>query len=65
MEQKIMYRINNYQLGAKLKFCPLDKIYKQERTDSKHIEVWFANLTRNELQWVNMLLGKPKIIDAE
>lgn len=63
--EKIMYQINNYQLGAKLKSCPLEKILKQERKDSKHTEVWFANLTKNEQQLVNKLLGKPKFISAE
>lgn len=62
---EIMYQINNYQLGAKLKSCPLEKILKQERKDSKHTEVWFANLTKNEQQLVNKLLGKPKFISAE
>lgn len=57
MRQKVfVYRINNYQLGAKLKSCPTHKIFKQEREDPRHTVVWFKDLTANELQLVNRLL---------
>lgn len=54
----IKFVVNNYQLGAKVKSTPTHKIIKQERIDSKHIEIYYGGLTDNEIAFVERVLAK-------
>ena len=38
---KVLYTINNYTVGAKLRTAPTHLITRQERIDSKYTEVEF------------------------
>ena len=46
---RVQYIINNYQLGAKLKTCPIHKIISQTRIDSKHVVIIFEIKQKEEV----------------
>lgn len=54
----IKFVVNNYQLGAKVKTTPTHKIIKQERIDTKHVEIYYGGLTDNEVTFVERVLAK-------
>lgn len=47
---KVLYTVNNYMLGAKVKSTPMDKIISQNRIDKTHTEViyQFENIRQKE-----------------
>ena len=54
---RVQYTINNYQLGAKLKTCPIHKIISQTRIDSKHVVIIFE-INQKEMELVNKVFAK-------
>lgn len=36
---KVMYVINNYQLGSRMRMTPVDKIVEKQRVDKSHTQV--------------------------
>lgn len=36
---KVMYIINNYQLGSRMRMTPVDKIVEKQRIDKSHTKV--------------------------
>ena len=57
MHMRVQYTINNYQLGAKLKTCPIHKIISQTRIDSKHVVIIFE-INQKEMELVNKVFAK-------
>lgn len=62
---KIRFVVNNYQLGAKIKSTPVDKIVLQNRLDKYHIEVIYDELTENEKNFCEKVLSKRGVIIDE
>lgn len=54
---RVQYTINNYQLGVKLKTCPIHKIISQTRIDSKHVVIIFE-INQKEMELVNKVFAK-------
>lgn len=61
---KAQYTINNYVLGARLKMTPVHKIIKQYRKDSRYTIVIYQDLTPNEFQFINKILGRKGTITS-
>lgn len=38
-KMKVMYIINNYQLGSRMRMTPVDKIVEKQRVDKSHTQV--------------------------
>lgn len=55
---KIQYTINNYQLGGKLRMCPVHKITIQKRIDEEHTLVVFDDFTTTEKAFTDKVLAK-------
>lgn len=54
---KVRYIVNNYQKGAKLRTCPIDKIIDMENIDNKHTSVVF-DVNEREIEFINKVLAK-------
>ena len=61
---KVLYIINNYQLGAKVKSTPTDKIISQNRINKTHTEIiyQFENIKQKE-SCDRILVKNGKIIE--
>lgn len=55
---KVRFVLNNYQMGAKLKTAPTDKIISQVRLDRSHTEVIFKDVTSREVDFMEKLFAK-------
>lgn len=62
---KVKFVVNNYQLGAKIKSTPVDKIVLQNRLDKYHTEVIYDELTENEKNFCEKVLSKKGVIINE
>ena len=54
----VRFTVNNYTLGAKVRTTPVHKIVKQERVDSRHTLIIYANVTERERQFIEKVLAK-------
>lgn len=50
--------VNNYQLGGKVRTTPTHKIISQERIDSKHTVIVYADINDRERQFIERVLAK-------
>lgn len=62
---KVKFVVNNYQLGAKIKSTPVDKIVLQNRLDKYHTEVIYDELTENEKNFCEKVLSRRGVIIDE
>lgn len=62
---KVKFVVNNYQLGAKIKSTPVDKIVLQNRLDKYHTEIIYNELTENEKNFCEKVLSKKGVIINE
>ena len=65
LNMKVLYTVNNYMLGAKVKSTTTDKIILQNRIDKTHTEIvyQFENIRQKE-SCDKILAKKGKIIEA-
>lgn len=60
----VEFVVNNYQLGAKVKTTPVDKIAEQERIDKSHTRIRYVDVTEREKSFIEKVLAKrAKIIE--
>lgn len=62
---KVKFVVNNYQLGAKIKSTPVDKIVLQNRLDRYHTEVIYDELSDNEKKFCEKVLSRQGVIINE
>ena len=62
---KVKFTVNNYQLGAKIKFTPMHKIISQNRLDKYHTEVIYDELTENEKNFCEKVLSRKGMVIDE
>ena len=62
---KVVYIINNYMLGARLRMTPTDKIVSQKRISKSHTEIVYVFATMKEKEYCDKLLSKAGLIIAE
>lgn len=61
---KVLYTVNNYQLGAKVKTTQIDKIISRNRIDKSHIEIIYDFSSEREKEFCDKVLAKKgKIIN--
>lgn len=61
---KVLYTVNNYMLGAKVKSTPTDKIISQNRIDKTHTEVIYQFENSRQKESCDRILAKNgKIIE--
>lgn len=54
---KVMYTINNYQLGSRMRMTPVDKIVDKKRVDKSHIQVVYE-INDREKQFIDKCYAK-------
>jgi len=54
---KVMYTINNYQLGSRMRMTPVDKIVEKQRIDKSHTKVVYE-ITEREKQFIDKYYAK-------
>lgn len=54
---KVMYTINNYQLGSRMRMTPVDKIVEKQRIDKSHTKVVYE-ITEREKRLVDRCYAK-------
>lgn len=54
---KVMYMINNYQLGSRMRMTPVDKIVEKQRIDKSHTKVVYE-ITEREKQFTDKCYAK-------
>lgn len=54
---KVMYMINNYQLGSRMRMTPVDKIVEKQRIDKSHTKVVYE-ITEREKQFTDRCYAK-------
>lgn len=54
---RVTINVNNYQLGTKVRSMPIHKIVYTGRLDSNHTVIVFDDVTDNEIQLINKLMG--------
>jgi len=63
---KILYTINNYILGAKLRSCPTECIVRQEGIDKGHTEVVFdfadGKKGENQREFCDKILARKGMV---
>lgn len=60
---KVLYTVNNYQLGGKIKTTPTDRIISQNRIDKSHTEIVYDFETERQKEFCDKVLSKKgKII---
>ena len=60
---KVLYTVNNYQLGGKVKTTPMDRIISQKRVDKLHTEIVYEFETERQKEFCDKVLSKKgKII---
>lgn len=61
---KVLYVVNNYMLGAKVKSTQVDKIVSQNRTDKSHIEIIYNFNNMKQKECCDKILSKNgKVIE--
>lgn len=61
---KVMYTVNNYMLGAKVKSTQKEKILSQNRIDKTHVEIVYEFQNQREKEFCDRILSKKgKIIE--
>ena len=61
---KVMYVVNNYQLGGKVKTTPIDKIVSKVRIDTYHTEIVYDLESMRQKEFCDKVLTKRgKIIE--
>lgn len=61
---KVLYTVNNYQLGAKVKTTQTDKIISQNRIDNLHTEIIYNFENVRQKEFCDKVLAKNgKIIE--
>ena len=61
---KISFVVNNFQLGAKVKMTPVDKIISQQRLDKGHTEIVYELDSKREQEFCEKVLArKGKVIE--
>lgn len=62
---KVLYIVNNYQLGGKVKTTQTDKIISQNRSDKSHTELVYNFESVREKEFCDKVLSKTgKIIES-
>ena len=62
---KVMYVVNNYQLGGKVKTTPTDKIVFQNRIDKSHVEIVYDFESVKQKEFCDKVLAKRgKIVEC-
>ena len=54
---KVMYIINNYQLGSRMRMTPVDKIVEKQRVDKSHTQVIYE-INEREKQFIDKCYAK-------
>lgn len=54
---KVMYIINNYQLGSRMRMTPVDKIVEKQRIDKSHTKVVYE-ITEREKRFIDKCYAK-------
>lgn len=54
---KVMYIINNYQLGSRMRMTPVDKIVEKQRIDKSHTKVVYE-ITEIEKRFIDRCYAK-------
>ena len=54
---KVIYTVNNYQLGAKIKTTPTDKIISQNRLDKTRTEITYDFDSRRQKDFCDKVLA--------
>lgn len=54
---KVMYMINNYQLGSRMRMTPTDKIVEKQRIDKSHTKIVYE-ITEREKQFTDKCYAK-------
>lgn len=54
---KVMYTINNYQLGSRIRMIPVDKIVEKQRVDKSHTQVIYE-INEREKQFIDKCYAK-------
>lgn len=54
---KVMYVINNYQLGSRMRMTPVDKIVEKQRVDKSHTQVIYE-INEREKQFIDKCYAK-------
>lgn len=61
---KVLYKVNNYMLGAKIKSTQVDKIISQNRIDKNHTEVIYQFESQRQKESCDRILSKVgKVIE--
>jgi hypothetical protein len=55
---KVLYVVNNYQLGGKVKTTPTDKIISQNRIDKTHTEIIYEFESIKQKEFCDRVLSK-------
>jgi hypothetical protein len=55
---RVVYVVNNYALGCKVKTTPVDKIVKQERVSQKHTLIVYELSGQKEKEFCDKVLAK-------
>lgn len=62
---KVLYVVNNYQIGAKVKITPTDKIVSQNRIDKSHTEIVYDFTHEKQKEFCDKVLSKSGEIIEE
>lgn len=54
---RVMYTINNYQLGSRMRTTPVDKIVEKQRVDKTHTQVIYE-INEREKQFIDKCYAK-------
>lgn len=61
---KVLYIVNNYQLGAKVKTTQTDRIVSQNRIDKTHTEIVYGFDNMKQKEFCDKVLAKAgKIVE--
>jgi hypothetical protein len=58
---KVMYIINNYQLGSRMRMTPVDKIVEKQRVDKSHTQIIYE-INDREKQFIDKCYAKIGMI---
>lgn len=54
---KVMYVVNNYQLGSRMRMTPADKIVEKQRIDKSHTKIVYE-ITELEKRFIDRCYAK-------
>ena len=55
---KVLYVVNNYMLGGKVKSTPTDRIISQNRIDKSHTEIVYDFESQRQKEFCDKVLAK-------